>query len=109
MKDTINDIRDDEIRVIGEEQRPKYKGWKWLLLLLAGIIVGGILWWIMAKPNDSKSTDQESLNESGYFDPMPATQETLEAKLPLSRDVSSGISYIETIDTTINDIPMRLF
>ena len=31
----LNEIRDDEIRVIGEEPKPKPQSWKWLLLLLA--------------------------------------------------------------------------
>ena len=110
MKDTINDIRDDEIRVIGEEQQPKYKGWKWLLLFLAGLIIGGILWWILAETHEKMPEAlPEPPIESGYFEPMPDLQETQEVKPPLSRDAIDGVSYIEMMDTTINDIPMRLY
>lgn len=100
----INEIRDDEIRVIGEEKPPKPQGWKRLLLLLAGIIVGIIIWQVWP----SKQTSPVEEPEQGVFEPTIEVEET-KTKTPLAKAEETGKGFIEIADTTINDIPMRLY
>ena len=112
------DIRDDEIRVIGEAKKPKFNGWKWLLLLLAGILIGGILWMVLPsehKTPDEKTTEKlagepvEESIEQGVFDPTPEAESQPVVKMPLSRADEMGHGFIEMADTTINDIPMQIY
>lgn len=99
------DIRDDEIRVIGEK-RPKFKGWKWFLLLLAGIVVGAALY-ALFKPKENQPVKEP--DEPGYFDPTPVEVQHSEDIVALAKAAEVGHGFIEMADTTINDIPMRLY
>ena len=99
------DIRDDEIRVIGEDDKVKFKGWKWLLLLLAGIVIGFVVWALLPQ----KHEDPKENPEQGVFEPGNDSVEPTIVKLPLAKAEETGKSFIEMMDTTINDIPMRLY
>lgn len=99
-----NEIRDDEIRVIGEDHNPKPQGWKWLLLLLAGIIVGIVIWQVW--PSESEPTKEDP--EPGVFEPAVVMEQPAEI-LPLAKAEETGQAFIEMTDTVINDIPMRLY
>lgn len=99
------DIRDDEIRVIGEDDKVKFKGWKWLLLLLAGIVIGFVVWALLPQ----KHEDPKENPEQGVFEPGNDSVEPTIVKLPLAKVEDNGKSFIEMMDTTINDIPMRLY
>lgn len=101
----INEIRDDEIRVIGEEKPSRPQGWKWLLLLLAGIIVGIVIWQLW--PSEPAPPVIEP--EQGVFEPTTVVTEQPDVKLPLAKATETGHAFIEMADTTINDIPMRLY
>ena len=101
----INEIRDDEIRVIGEEKPPKPQGWKWLLLLLAGVVIGVIIWQVWP----SKPTSPVEDPEQGVFEPSNEVVETTTVKMPLAKAEETGQGFVEIADTTINDIPMRLY
>ena len=106
-------IRDDEIRIIRadnylkeESSNKKRFSWKWLLLILAILLVGGILWKVLTpKPEPSI----EEIVEPSYYDPAPLIQEPVEVKEPLSRAAEIGYGFIEITDTIINDIPIRIF
>jgi hypothetical protein len=102
----INEIRDDEIRVIGEEKPAKPQGWKWLLLLLAGIVIGIIIWQIWPSKPEPPIDDP---TEPGVFEPMTEVIEQPTVKLPLAKAEETGRAFIEMADTTINDIPIRLY
>ena len=101
----INEIRDDEIRIIGEEKPPKPQGWKWLLLLLAGVIIGIIIWQVWPSEPTSPVKDPEQ----GVFEPSNEVVETTMVKTPLAKAEETGQGFVEIADTTINDIPMRLY
>jgi len=102
----INEIRDDEIRVIGEEKQPKPQGWKWLLLLIVGIIVGIIIWQIWpSKP----APPIDDPTEPGIFEPTTEVVKQPVVKLPLAKAEETGHAFIEMADTIINDIPLRLY
>ena len=106
----VKDISDDEIRVIGEDDeteiKKKFKGWKWLLLLLVGVAIGIIVWQVL--PKDTEPIYETAI-ESGYFDPAPMVVDQPAVKQPLARAEEVGHGFIEIADTTINDIPMRLY
>ena len=99
------DIRDDEIRVIGEDDKAIFKGWKWLLLLLAGIVIGFVVWALLPQKHEDPKEDPEQ----GVFEPGNDSVEPTIVKLPLAKAEETGIGFIEMMDTTINDIPMRLY
>lgn len=99
------DIRDDEIRVIGEDDKVKFKGWKWLLLLLAGIVIGFVVWALLPQKHEDPKEDPEQ----GVFEPGNDSVEPTIVKLPLAKAEDNGKGFIEMMDTTINDIPMRLY
>ncbi len=100
------DIRDDEIRVIGEEEKPKFKGWKWLLLLLVGIVVGCVLYTVL-KPKE-KDQESEEVVEQGYYDPATVVEQPA-VKTALAKAADVGHGFIEMADTTINDIPLKVY
>lgn len=99
------DIRDDEIRVIGEDDKAKFNGWKWLLLLLAGIVIGFVVWALLPQKHEDPKEDPEQ----GVFEPGNDSVEPSIVKLPLAKAEETGKGFIEMMDTTINDIPMRLY
>lgn len=102
------DIRDDEIRVIGEESNGVRKpvGWKWLLLLALGLVIGMVVW--QMKPGEPEPP-HGGTDEPAYYDPAPPVVEPTEVKQPLSRAEETGHGFVEMADTTINDIPMKLY
>lgn len=102
------DIRDDEIRVIGSDdgQRKKFQGWKWLVLLVAGIVIGIIVW--QALPVKQEPI-VEDIAEPGYFDHDSNIQEQPIQKTPLSHAEETGHGFVEIADTTINDIPLQIY
>ena len=101
----MNEIRDDEIRVIGEEKPSKPQGWKWLLLLLAVIVIGIVIWKLW--PSEPEPPVVES--EQGVFEPSNEVVEQPAVKLPLAKAEETGHAFIEMADTIINDIPIRLY
>lgn len=105
MKYRTEDIGDDEIRIIGEEPKTGFKGWRWLLLLFAGIAVGLAVWLML--PDETEPIMEEV--EQGIFDPVDKVEEQPAVKLPLAKAEETGKGFIELADTTINDIPMRLY
>lgn len=111
MKDKTRDIRDDEIRVIGEEEKVRFKGWKWFLLLLAGIAIGFVIWRILfpVRYLEQKQEKQLVAPEQGVFEPSNEVVETTTVKTPLGKAEETGQGFIEIADTSINDIPMRLY
>ena len=111
MKDKTRDIRDDEIRVIGEEEKVRFKGWKWFLLLLAGIAIGFVIWRILfpVRYLEQKQEKQLVAPEQGVFEPSNEVVETTTVKMPLAKAEETGQGFVEIADTTINDIPMRLY
>ena len=99
-----DEIRDDEIRVIGEGPKPKPQGLKWLLLLLAGIIVGIVIWQVWPSVPELPKEDPEP----SFFEPIVVAEQPAEI-LPLAKAEDTGHAFVEMNDTVINDIPMRLF
>lgn len=102
------DINEDEIRVIGgdEPSGEKPHGWKWLLMLLAGLVVGIVVWQLWPETPEPLPPDP---TEPGVFDPLPGTVAPSTVKQPLAKAEETGHGFVEMADTTINDIPMTLY
>lgn len=110
MKYDEKPIQDDEIRVIGGDDITggKFRGWKWLLLLMGGIALGIVIWQVLSDHSETKQIP-DIPDEPAYFDPVPVVQEPVDGQQSLSRAVETGHGFIEIADTVINDIPMRLY
>ena len=110
MKTDEKEIRDDEIRIIGEEEKTKFNGWKWLVLLLAGIVIGSIVWMVLPRHVELDGIERTNAEfEPGVFEPTEKPIEQPFTKMPLAKASDIGKGFIEMADTTINDIPMRLY
>ena len=115
----LEDIRDDQIRVIGSDVRKRpllRRSWvrvSLLLLALAIIVLLALLW----GGHGRKQSLDESVAAVGEIE--PALFEPVEETVGLEEDVqtialgnradSIALGYVEFKDTLINDIPLRLF
>jgi hypothetical protein len=108
MKYKEKPISDDEIRVIGGETRHvsgKRKPLAFILCLVAVLlIIAGIVVWLTSRPGPVEPNEPEP----GYYDPTTLPVEQPAVKMPLAKEDDLK-AYIEMADTTINDIPMRLY
>lgn len=105
----LKDIRDDQIRVIGEEGRktplPRH-GWIIILSILGIVMVGILTFFFLFK----KEEDFQELKE-----PEPALFEPVRESEPIKfQRLGSNVDslkqgYTEILDTLINDIPIRIF
>ncbi len=109
MKDE-KEIRDDEIRIIGYDttasQPPVRRLWGWIAFGLAMVVLIVIL--VFAVRNGRETAQQEA---ETYFEPQPAPAAT-EVQMPqrLRQKVDSlARGFTEIRDTTINDIPLRIY
>lgn len=101
------DIREDEIRIIGgdEPSGEKPRGWKWLPMLLAGIIVGIVVWQLWPETPEPLPLDP---TEPGVFEPIHETVPPV-VKQPLAKAEETGHGFVEMADTIINDVPLTLY
>lgn len=110
----INDIKDDEFRVIGQSSakadvKPggdsvhKKKFW-WIVLLVVLHLTGFALFYFLP----DKNTQIEP--EEGIFEPQtPVVQQPVEKK-KFGRDVAPDAkAFTEKIDTIVNDIPLEIY
>lgn len=122
MTDFKDNIRDDEIRVIGEikasrvtpltSPSPRGCGWRIvgiivLILLVAGIVLAYLFGFNKDDKNDSPNSDETA----SYFEPQttPAPKAEPHTIVPLGfYPDSPTTAYTQIIDTTINDIPLRI-
>lgn len=114
MKRDINDIRDDEFRVIGQSSAKtdtssgagfiSRKRYWWILLLVVLHLAGfSIFYFFIDK-------DEQIEVEEGIFDPqIPVAVQPVE-KIKFGSDVAEDAeAFTEKIDTTINDIPLEIY
>lgn len=109
MKDE-KEIRDDEIRIIGNDttapQPPVRRLWGWIVFGLATVVLVIVLVLAIWNGREVAQSDAET-----YFEPQPAPAAT-EVQMPqrLGQKVDSlARGFTEVRDTTINDIPLRIY
>ncbi len=106
------DIKDDEIRVLGTTSRtePKPKRAWWPAALVAVVVVVAIDILLIFIPTDKdKSTSSD--NEPALFEQVPVQEaEPLPTINKIGKEVdSTERPHTEILDTTINDIPLRIY
>lgn len=115
----IEDIRDDQIRVIGSGVRKKpllRRRWvrvSFFLLALAVIVLLALLWGGKSRKQsvDEPVAAVEEV-EPALFEPVEVSvelEETVQTTALGNRADSIAPGYVEFRDTLINDIPLRLF
>lgn len=105
----LKDIRDDQIRIVGEEdQRKPISRNKWIVVIaVLGVIV--LLAFILSG-NHEVPAQQLSEPEPALFEPVVEPEPVSVGREWLGRDVDpSQAGFTEIRDTLINDIPIRIF
>ena len=101
------DIKDDQIRIIGEDDRKKspFRHPRMIILAICILLLigGGILF---IRSNREKASKTEP--EPSYFEPE-ATPEPIGREWLGSRVDSLAKGFTEIRDTLINDIPLRIY
>lgn len=110
MKDE-KEIRDDEIRIIGDAPTPPQPHRRlWGRIVLGMALVGLLVGLVLVLRRDRAAERLETETET-YFDPQPAPARP-EVRTPqrLGQEVDSlARGFAEIRDTTINDIPLRIY
>lgn len=101
----LKDIKDDQIRIIGEGdgKKPFLRG-LWIILLLAGILLAGIVFFVMSDREEAPKTEPEPV----YFEPV-ATPKPVRHGWIGSKVDSLARGFTEIRDTLINDIPLKIY
>lgn len=96
------DIQDTEIRIIGDSAPTSRKRYGWLLLIgvLLAIAVGMVLLFTLRPSHDSEEGIFEQSIQQSVPHPLRGWLGTLD---------SISTQCVVTKDTTVNDIPMRLY
>ena len=116
MSERLNDIQDDEFRVLGQRsqehelfapsngpQKPTTRKWAGLVSLLLVLIIGLLIYFNWPKPDEPDI-------DPGVFDPTPVKLDPEAERLPLgSIPDSLGTDVVERIDTTVNDVQLSLY
>lgn len=107
----LRDIRDDQIRIIGEGggENPTPRNMWIIILSVLGVIIIGVIILLITGRNERKE------NDSGMRQPEPALFEPVEEPQPIKQqwigekvDLSTP-GFTEIRDTLINDIPLRIY
>lgn len=103
------DIKDNEIRVLGSsEDTPKRKTLWWVIVVMF-IAIGVILCLIYFKSEPY----QEPQQETSYFEPMSkgvsSVQPVKNIKKIGSEISKEQLGFTEVLDSTINDVPLRIY
>lgn len=105
----FKEIRDDQIRIIGQEDGPRNvsRPLRITLLVVAGIMLLGALLFLLLRRHDAARETLET-PEPSYFEPV-TTVPTIEMPWIGERVDSLTAGFTEIRDTTINDIPLRIY
>lgn len=101
MKLNKYDIQDTEIRVIGESSSSPKRKWGWMIL--AAVLVIGVIASIIAF-SCARSQEEEGIFERSVHQAIPHPLRGWIQSLDSITDIC-----VITKDTTVNDIPMRLY
>ncbi len=116
MSKRIDDIDDDQIRVLGRRKSDstsgtgRKSGWRPLLIGAAILAVLLVIVAIILLRNCSDENAGETELEQALYEPEPATTSVLEPVTQLgSKADESGKPYTEHLKDTINDIPLDIY
>ena len=102
MKQNHYDIQDTEIRIIGDSAPAPRKRYGWLVLIgvLLAIVVGMVLLFTLRTNHSAEEGIFEQSNQQSVPHPLRGWLSSLD---------SISTQCVVTKDTTVNDIPMRLY
>lgn len=98
----IPEIRDDEIRVIGDSQSGANKNgraWRWILAVV--VLVAGIVSVVLSVRKPENTTDLD--------EPEQEVVRGLYEQEELADSVQSAPAYVEVEELTISGVPVRIF
>ncbi len=108
----LNEIRDDEFRVIGPRRGAKSsstresgsRGWWMALVSVVLVLMAGLAIWLFRPKGEIPPKGD------GLFDPVPSPAATRPSPKPLGRSVDSLTApFAEKLDTTINDVVLSVY
>ena len=106
MKD-LKEIRDDEIRILGNDADDGGKNRKILyriIIVAAAAVIGCLAWLIVSHRMDRR----KPVEDPSYFEPVAETAPVKSQKI--GSEVQPNVrGFCEIRDTTINDIPLLLY
>lgn len=104
------EIRDDQIRIIGEDKDGtpvSRKAWIVVFAILAMLLIGIVLYFVTRQRVDRVAIQISP--EPALFEPIREA-EPIKKDVRIGRDVDSlAQGFTEIRDTVINDIPLRIF
>ena len=104
----LKDIRDDEIRILGNDADNNGKNRKILYWIIFAVVaaVFGCLTWLIIYPHFDRR--EEPIEDPSYFEPVTETAPTRSQKI--GSEVFPNVrGFCEIRDTTVNDIPLLLY
>lgn len=105
----FNDIRDDQIRIIGEDgkKRHPFRNVLIIIIMILTLVIIGVK--LLVVSSSSNEGDQERLlSESVLFESHAINE--FNQSLRIGKPIDSlKTGYTEIKDTLINDVPIRLF
>ena len=105
----FNDIKDDQIRVIGEVTQSKRKPYGIWIIAAVALLIATIGIAVFINPKEEvKSVETPTTPEPALFEPEEIAGPVSYEKIGKETD-SLKAGYTELKDTTINDIPLRIF
>ena len=114
MSNKTDEIRDDEIRIIGKNGKQTDQGGrKWLWISLGAVAVVAVVLVLVLRLSGSKRTANEAEVVPELFDPVPVVEQPSESesekKAWLGDYSDETTPYTEHIQRTINDINLDIY
>ncbi len=114
MSNKTDEIRDDEIRIIGKNGKQTDQGGrKWLWISLGAVAVVAVVLVLVLSLSGRKSTGKEAEVVPELFDPVPVVEQPSESesekKAWLGDYSDETTPYTEHIQRTINDINLDIY
>lgn len=107
MKD-FSEIGDDQIRIIGENSTPRPRRSKWWIIILSIIGVVAIVAVLYLLFSYNRSNNNRTELEDAYYEPLVVKEVVVPKRLGSEVD-SLTPGFTEICDTTVNDIPLRIY
>ena len=111
-KQRYDDISDDEIRIIGDSKEPRNIKRLVILALVVVAVVAGVVALVVARPNTALTENNETEEQIPIYgeEPEPVVDVVVDTEHFSRIKVAGGErAFTELRDTTINDVPLRLY
>ena len=111
-KQRYDDISDDEIRIIGDSKEPRNIKRLVILALVVVAVVAGVVALVVARPNTALTENNETEEQIPIYgeEPEQVVEDVVDTEHFSRIKVAEGErAFTELRDTTINDVPLRLY